>query len=590
VVAYQPSWPWTGPAAASLRHWPHSDAVFPEFYANLTVLFSTAAVFFLLLPLANWPLPRRLLRQALPHRDLLPSPVQRVGYVLMWAALVLFALCCFVPGTGAALAWDSYPAGTVFWTADSGNAAVACWLLAIVCVWLAAILAGSGHVGWLLGRSADARRERMPVAARGVLIAAVSQLAVYPCLAAFACAALLDLLSGTAVFLPAGMLLDDAEASTGGGPSLLWQHLLPIAAWPTVLLCCVPLVGLTAAMLGRSGSSSTSEESEFLRIPLPPDGPAKETTDATADRSESANERSVRWLSPTTLGLLLAAALFLITTVVLAVAARSASPHSMPHTREMGLHWGVALACVGCMVASTACINMGAWKVWGAGARAAGVLIVAAGILAMLCGAGVGGRVWSLSQRGLLPWRAEEMVFPHADLEFVSAVRLRVLDIRSKLEQRAADKGVLSPDDEALLDLCNRLHDQLLAPTERAAVRSDDPAVLGAVARAVAGEHVELDENDTLGGDVADLSTLVDDVREQRDVLRLPKVVPGGRVWLVVSYLLSVTFIAYLTVLLTALVAIVMGTVRESRASLLRGLALFWSLGTVFGLCWYFLA
>jgi len=579
AVACQPSWPWSPSPAANIRHWPDSGEVYPEFYANLTTLLTTSAVFFLLLPLANGPLPRRLLCQAFPHRETAPTALQRAAYGLMWVALVVFAICYFVPGTSGALAWDAQPAGAIFWTSNSGNAALAAWLLTVVCGWLAAILASAGQVGLLLGHSEGERPARMPVAALGVLIAAVLQLVIYPCLAAFACAALLDLLSGNAVFLPAGMLMSDGHASTGGGPSLLWQHLLTILAWPTVLLCCVPLAGVVAARLARKSAAPKEDAVQAVAG----------STESTA-QSDATNESGAARPSPAAWALMLAAALFLTTIVVLACGVRFRSPATIPPIRAIGLDPRDAMIHTSLMVISAVCLFVAAWKARELGGRLKNMLIVIAVVFALLCGAGVTARVWAMAHRGLPPWQVQARVYPVADLQYVSAVRLRVLKIRDALETRQADKGVLSADDEALLDVCNRLHDQLIAPTEKAALDRDDPDVLAGVARVVAATDGLQVGDLALDGDAKQLDKLIGDMRERSHELQLPTVVPGGRARLGVSYLLTFTLLGYLLLLLSAAVAILLTVPRPSRLAALRGLAISWGLGTVFALCWFALA
>jgi hypothetical protein len=186
-----------------------------------------------------------------------------------------------------------------------------------------------------------------------------------------------------------------------------------------------------------------------------------------------------------------------------------------------------------------------------------------------------------------VPWQAKEMIYPVADLEYVSAVRLRVLDTRDALETRKADKGVLSSDDQVLLDLCNRMHDKLIAPTERAALDSNDPAVLAALASVLVATGDGPDKNLVFEGDAKELTLLIEDIRAHAIVLRLPVVVPGGRVRLGVTYLLTVTLLGYLAVLLTAMSVIVLTVPRASRLGALRGLAFFWCLAAVFAVCWF---
>jgi hypothetical protein len=179
------------------------------------------------------------------------------------------------------------------------------------------------------------------------------------------------------------------------------------------------------------------------------------------------------------------------------------------------------------------------------------------------------------------------MVYPRADLAYASAVRLRVLDILSRLQTREADEGVLSSDEQALRELCERLHSRLIAPTEKKAVESGDPSPLEGLATVVAARGDPPPDKIAFDGSSEELAALTGEIQVRNSELRLPIVVPGGREWVGVTYLLTLTFVAYLSMLLVSLVIIVLANRGPSRSDSLPSLVLFWHVGAVFAVFWF---
>jgi hypothetical protein len=216
--------------------------------------------------------------------------------------------------------------------------------------------------------------------------------------------------------------------------------------------------------------------------------------------------------------------------------------------------------------------------------------IAGAVLLTIFCGATVVRQLSSFSQRGLQPFGGGQMVYPHADLEYVSAVRLRVLEISSDLTTREADEGILSSEDVALRKLCDRLHKELIAPTERAALETQDAGLLAGLADAVAARNNQPPDKIAFECTPDELSTLMREIREQAAVLRLPIVVTGGRARMGVYCLLGIVFIAYLAALLVALAVTVITNRGLARSKTRRELTVAWHLGGVFAVVWIFVA
>lgn len=569
------SWPWAAiPNVGSTVNWPDYQQVFPEFRAVLLVLLSTSTVFFLLVPLANWAVPRRVLSRTWTDRAGRPT-AESTGYWLMWVAVAVFAATYFVPGSTVAIARPAQPAGTVFWRAATGNAAVICWLSAVVLVWLAAVLASAGRLGQWFDRTSTIEPSPRPPQTWGVAAAACVQLLLYPFLTAVACGWWLDLWCGSEVFVPAGTMADGGRASTGGGPTQLWLILFALVAWPTVVVCCLPVVGLIATAF-QPKSQPPKETDQTADVP------------GTTPAGNGANEdRRVANPPPWTTRALLVATCSFVTGVLLTVfATRLGSPAGYPGLSAMGLSWWTAVTGTLAICVSGICLRQAVIVRKDPAPAKSRAWIAGATLLAIVCGVSAAAQLWSLAQRGLNPATADRLIYAQADLNYASAVRLRLQEIRGRLDTRAANEGILSTDDQALRDLCDRLLTGLIGPTETAAVERDDLAPIAHLAAVITTPSGPPPGKTVFDGGQTELIELIGKMRERQPDLRLPQVVAGGRQWVGVRYLLNFVLLGYLAALLSCL-GYVLATQRDlTRSNRLRGLAPFWYVGAVFCVFW----
>ncbi len=559
MLACQPSWPWsTHPMPETSLSWPQDDLVFPEFPRALIIQLSTSAVFFLLVPLTSFSLPRRVLRRPVRH-GFFDVRLSSAGHWLMWLALAVFATSFFSPGT---------------------TRAVGCWLLAVILVWLAVVLTSAARIGQVFARTRKAGTFLPPRPTWGIMIGDGVQLLLYPFLVAIACGWFFDLVGGSETFVPAGMMTHASHASTGGGPFQLWGHMFNLVAWPTVLACIVPVVGLAPNVFARNAPAPSDEGS--LQAD---DSPA--AADGQSPAAGHADAAQTAW---TIRALLLATLFFAAGIVFLAVAVHRNVAADWPSCQAMGLNWWIAIGVVAAMVASGVCLHIGVRVAVDPRNTIFHGWIAGVVLLTVSCGATVARQLSSLSQRGLQPFGNGQMVYPHADLEYVSAVRLRVLEISSGLTTREADKGILSSEDVALRKLCDRLHKELIAPTERAAIETQDAGFLAGFANAMVARNDQPPDKIAFECTPDELSTLLRETREQAAVLRLPVVVAGGRARMGVYCLLGIVFIAYLAILLAALAVTVIANRGLARSKTRRELTLAWHLGGVFAVIWIFAA
>jgi hypothetical protein len=442
-------------------------------------------------------------------------------------------------------------------------------------VWLAAVLVSAGRLDRILGQPPDGERKRRSPRIWGILIAAWLQLLLYPLLAAMACSWLLDLAFGSEVFLARGTIPGPEQASTGGGPTALWLSMFSVAAWPTLLASCVPLIGLAAGALWRTGERS-------------PSGTTPEIESGEAATADSATGASPAWTrNPwATRGLVVAACSFLAGIFFTVLAARWANPFGYPVLRQLGFSFWLPAAGVVALALSDICLRRGAAGKPAGAAAGRWKWIAVAILLAVFGGGVVVNHVQTMMRRGLYPGRTDRLLFDRADLYFASAVRLRLEALRKKLDTREADEGNLSPHDRELRDLYQALLTELIQPAEMKAVETDDPEALASLAATLAAHADSRPGNLDLKGTDAELTGLVSRMEEHVRDLELPRVVPGGRQWVGVQYLLSAVVLIYVGSSLLAVVCVIVTQRGPSRVARLQHVSSFLRIAAVSGVIW----
>lgn len=90
---------------------------------------------------------------------------------------------------------------------------------------------------------------RMPLTIWGMFITAILQAFALPVLTAAGFMLMSDRLLGTCFFIPAGIVVNNAAATVGGGQPLLWQHLFWFYSHPAVYIMLLPAMGMVSDML-----------------------------------------------------------------------------------------------------------------------------------------------------------------------------------------------------------------------------------------------------------------------------------------------------------------------------------------------------
>ena len=90
---------------------------------------------------------------------------------------------------------------------------------------------------------------RMPLTIWSMFITAILQSFALPVLTAAGFMLMADRMLGTCFFIPAGLVVNNADPTVGGGQTLLWQHLFWFYSHPAVYIMLLPAMGMVSDML-----------------------------------------------------------------------------------------------------------------------------------------------------------------------------------------------------------------------------------------------------------------------------------------------------------------------------------------------------
>jgi cytochrome c oxidase subunit 1 len=90
---------------------------------------------------------------------------------------------------------------------------------------------------------------RMPLTIWSMFITAILQAFALPVLTAAGFMLVADRMLGTCFFIPAGIIVNNADPTIGGGQPLLWQHLFWFYSHPAVYIMLLPAMGMVSDML-----------------------------------------------------------------------------------------------------------------------------------------------------------------------------------------------------------------------------------------------------------------------------------------------------------------------------------------------------
>lgn len=256
-VRWQLAFPWAsmpifGPLFAN-----SGGQISPEFYTMLFTMHATVMIFLVVIPVLAGAFGNFLIPLMIGADDMAFPTLNALSYWFMWPAIICFGFS-FYHG-GAAAGWTSYPLlSQLRAAAPSSGEAQTWWLFGVTFVGVSSMMGSVNYMTTIINmRAPGMTLFRMPLTIWGMFITAILQAFALPVLTAAGFMQLFDRFAfggwmegiHTVFFTPAGIIVNNAEPTVGGGQPLLWQHLFWFYSHPAVYIMLLPAMGMTSDML-----------------------------------------------------------------------------------------------------------------------------------------------------------------------------------------------------------------------------------------------------------------------------------------------------------------------------------------------------
>jgi cytochrome c oxidase subunit I len=247
-VRWQLAFPWQwmpflGTAA-------QSGTITPEQYTMLFTMHATVMIFLVVIPVLAGAFGNFLIPLMIGADDMAFPTLNMLSYWFMWPAILCFGLS-FHFGGGPAAGWTSYPLLSALAESAPGSGwAQNFWLLAVTFVGFSSMMGSINYLTTIINmRAPGMTLFRMPLTIWGMFITAILQAFALPVLTAAGFMLVADKMFGTCFFIPAGVIVNNAAPTIGGGQPLLWQHLFWFYSHPAVYIMLLPAMGMVSDML-----------------------------------------------------------------------------------------------------------------------------------------------------------------------------------------------------------------------------------------------------------------------------------------------------------------------------------------------------
>ncbi|MFQ5413071.1 MAG: cbb3-type cytochrome c oxidase subunit I [Phycisphaerae bacterium] len=224
-------------------------ALTPEMYNSLGAMHGTIMVFLGVVPIVVGAFGNYFVPLQIGAPDMAFPKLNMASYWVYVAGGIIMLASFFVPGGAANSGWTSYPP-----LADIATTGQTWWLVGMVCLITSSLLGSVNFIVTIAQLRADGMTLfRMPFFVWAQLVTSFLLLLAFPPLEAAGILQLMDRLAGTSFFLPEGLVVSgEAQAYTGGGSPLLWQHLFWFLAHPEVYVLILPGMGIVAEIVANN--------------------------------------------------------------------------------------------------------------------------------------------------------------------------------------------------------------------------------------------------------------------------------------------------------------------------------------------------
>ena len=229
----------------------------PEFYTMLFTMHASVMIFLVIIPILAGAFGNFLIPLQIGADDMAFPVLIALSYWFMWPAILCFGASFFVGGitAGPAAGWTSYPVLSALRDAAPGSgSAQTFWLFGLTFVGVSSMMGSVNYMTTIINmRAPGMTLFRMPLTIWAMFITAILQAFALPVLTAAGFMLLFDRLDFAGIhscfFVPANIVVNNADPTVGGGQTLLWQHLFWFYSHPAVYIMLLPAMGMVSDML-----------------------------------------------------------------------------------------------------------------------------------------------------------------------------------------------------------------------------------------------------------------------------------------------------------------------------------------------------
>jgi len=221
----------------------------PEFYNQLGAMHGTIMVFMGIVPLAVGAFGNYVVPLQIGAADMAFPKINMASYWSFLIGGVIMLLSFLAPGGAASSGWTSYTP-----LADIAPTGQTLWIIGMIFLITSSLLGAVNFITTIFQlRAKGLTFMKLPFFVWAQLVTAFLLLLAFPPLEAAGVLQLMDRIAGTSFFLPSGLVVSGKPLEvSGGGNTLLWQHLFWFLAHPEVYVLILPAMGIVAEVIANN--------------------------------------------------------------------------------------------------------------------------------------------------------------------------------------------------------------------------------------------------------------------------------------------------------------------------------------------------
>jgi cytochrome c oxidase subunit I len=250
-VRWQLAWPWESMPFFGALFPKEGGQISPDFYTMLFTMHATVMIFLVIIPILAGAFGNFLIPLMIGADDMAFPVLNMLSYWFMWPAIFCFGASFASAGYGSGNGWTSYPLLSALQESAPGSGwAQTWWLFGLTFVGVSSMMGSVNYMTTIINmRAPGMTLFRMPLTIWAMFITAILQAFALPVLTAAGFMLVADRMLGTCFFIPAGIVVNNADPTVGGGQPLLWQHLFWFYSHPAVYIMLLPAMGMVSDML-----------------------------------------------------------------------------------------------------------------------------------------------------------------------------------------------------------------------------------------------------------------------------------------------------------------------------------------------------